>query len=626
MLKEFDVIVVGGGHAGVEASLATARMNLQTLLITTNLSRISYMSCNPSIGGLAKGNLVKEVDVLGGVMGLASDHSCLQFKRLNSKKGPAVRGSRAQCDKKLYSSFVQDYLKKQENLFSLEEEIKKLSIQNNKCEGVVRLDGSIIKSKAVILTTGTFMGAVMHVGSEQQSGGRLGDKATSGISNQLTDLGFEVTRLKTGTPPRVHRDSIDWSQVQPQKGDEHYQPMSLFSPSPPTSPDVLCHLTYTNERTHQLIQDNLKTSPLFSGIIKGVGPRYCPSIEDKVVRFKDKSSHQVFLEPEERDGESIYVQGLSTSLSKSVQEKFIQTLKGLEKAKILQYGYAVEYDFINPIQIQPTLETKSISSLFFAGQINGSSGYEEAACQGLMAGVNAAARILNLPPCILERHEAYTGVLIDDLVTKGTEEPYRMLTSRAEYRLVLREDNTIERLFEIAKTYKLLSPEKINILQTLLDKREEYKNLLNQTKWKSKDIPSHIFSVREGRDQVWTAKQILKRPEISFRQLQDLGLPVFPLEITEPVEVAIKYEGYILRQNQLIQKNKKMGSIHLKDINYKEVKGLSTEAREKLQLVQPRTLSQAERIMGVSPASIQALIVHIHSRKKSAKKTKTIST
>ena len=628
MKTSFDVIVIGAGHAGVEASLACARMNQKVLLVTTRKDRISYMACNPAIGGLAKGNLVKEIDVLGGIMGLAGDFSCLQYKHLNSKKGPAVRGSRAQCDKNVYQNFIQDYIKKQKNITLLEEEIFQLRIENGVCEGVVRKDRSFLKSKAVILTTGTFMGAVMHMGSERKQGGRIGDQATFGLSQQLGSLGFKVTRLKTGTPPRLHRKSIDWKKTLPQEGDKNYRPLSFFSPKTPRLKQVSCFLTHTNPKTHQVIEQNLKTSPLFSGVITGTGPRYCPSIEDKVTRFPEKESHQTFLEPEHLDGESIYVQGISTSLPRNVQEKFIRTMKGLEQAQFLQWGYAVEYDFINPLQLRPTLETKAIPNLFLAGQVNGSSGYEEAAAQGLLAGINASSKILNLEELILPRHVAYTGVLIDDLVTKGTKEPYRMLTSRAEYRLLLREDNVAERLFPVALKYKLLPSKKERFFEDLLEKRKNYKKLILNKKWSSKELNEKRKKLSNSdqnleflnqpfqEDKKWSAYEMLKRPAIFYKDLEQIGLPSQCPQVAEPVEIEIKYEGYIQIQNQMIKKSQKMSGMKLSNIDYEKVKGLSMEAKEKLQIIQPKNLEQAQRISGVSPSALQALIVHVHYQQK----------
>ena len=620
--KIFDIIVVGAGHAGVEASLAASRMGLTVLTATTRLSRISYMACNPSIGGLAKGNLVKEIDVLGGIMALAGDSSCLQYKQLNSKKGPAVRGSRVQCDKLIYQNYVKSFLERQKNIHLIEEEIQSLWIRNGVCLGVLLKESKKIKARAVILTAGTFMGAVMHTGKEQKKGARIGDQATYGLSEQLKSLGFKVTRLKTGTPPRLHKNSIHWEKLQIQNGDKKKRFLSFFSKNS-SLPQKPCYLSHTNLKTHEIIRKNLSLSPLFSGAVKAVGPRYCPSIEDKVVRFPEKISHQSFLEPETLNGNSIYVQGLSTSLPRFVQEKFIRSIKGLENAKFLEYGYAVEYDFINPIQIYPTLETKILPGLFLAGQVNGSSGYEEAAIQGLSAGVNASSKILNLEPFILERHLAYGGVLIDDLVTKGTLEPYRMLTSRAEHRLILREDNTLERLFPLSKKYRLLSKEKIAFLNSLLEKRKTYKNTLHKTKWTSKKLNSFFENKKLNsmfkKDSSYSAWQLLKRPEISCKDLEKLGVPKASQEITEPVEIENKYEGYILIQNQRIKRNQKMIKMSLQNVDYKKVKGLSSEAREKLLAVQPKTLDQAQRVSGVSPSSLQALIIHVHGLKSTLK-------
>ncbi len=627
MKNQWDVIVIGAGHAGVEAALACSRMGLEVLIATTRLSRIAFMSCNPSVGGVAKGNLVKEIDVLGGIMGRAGDFSCLQYKHLNSKKGPAVRGSRMQCDKVSYQKYVQDHLQNQNKITLVEEEIVSLWIQSERCRGVVCKNGDRLASRAVILTTGTFMGAVMHVGEEQKRGGRVGDQATYGLSRQMKEIGFEITRLKTGTPPRLHRKSIYWKKLTAQAGDDVYRPLSFFSPKKPLLNQIFCHLTHTNSKTHEVIKENLHLSPLFSGIIQGAGPRYCPSIEDKIIRFPDKSSHQIFLEPEEFDGDSIYVQGLSTSLPKEVQKKFIQTIQGLEQAQFLQWGYAVEYDFINPIQIWPTLETKILPSLFLAGQVNGSSGYEEAAAQGLMAGINAGAKILNLPECVLPRYQAYTGVLIDDLTIKGTQEPYRMLTSRAEYRLILREDNAVERLFPTAEKYNLLSKEKLQFLENILKQRKGYMKQLSQIKKSSKELKSRLEktsilskdSLQEGK--VWTAKDLLKRPEFSYKTLENLDLlKKTPREVAEPVEIEIKYEGYIQIQNQMIKKNLKMGQLSLKHVNYREVHGLSSEAREKLEKIQPLNLEQAQRISGVTPVSVQALILHTRKNFSSGNK------
>ena len=639
-MRKVDVIVVGSGHAGVEAAYAAARLGCSVLMVTVDWDRTAHMSCNPSIGGLGKGHIVKELDILGGLMGRAADATCIQFKLLNSSKGPAVRGSRAQCDKRLYSRFVKDYLASVKNISSLSAEVKALVFKKNKCEGVITDKGERLLSQTVILTTGTFMRGMMHIGSSQKSGGRAGEKATEGLSDQLKILGFPVYRLKTGTPPRLKKDSIDFSALVPQRGDEKFRPFSFFSRPSLSLPQKDCYLTYTNEKTHEIIRKNLKLSALYSGAIQGTGPRYCPSVEDKIIRFADKNRHQSFLEPETLQGSSIYLQGLSTSLPEKVQLQFLRTIKGLERVEILKPGYAVEYDFLDPQRLFPILETKLFENLFFAGQINGSSGYEEAAGQGLVAGINAASKVKNLSPFVLKRQEAYIGVLIDDLVTKGTKEPYRMLTSRAEHRLVLREDNAIERLFDLSREYQLLSSAKLTLLEKELEQREKLIGFLETTQLLPNEQTKTALKMAQAPllNKAQSLKKFFCRPEINWQKmrivirenvnlrskkalsaLSELFLGEDKEKTWEAVEIRIKYEGYIQRQNQLISQNQRMENIKLPELDYDQVKGLSLEALEKLKKIQPQTLAQANRISGMPPAAIQALLIHLKIKERTYK-------
>ena len=649
-MQAYDVVVVGSGHAGVEAAYAAARMGCSVLVATVRWDHTAYMSCNPSIGGLGKGHIVKEIDILGGLMPRAADAACIQFKRLNRSKGPAVRGSRAQCDKSRYSSYICQFLSAKDQGYKLvnpydldsacqrisyiSTEIKSLIFKKGYCRGVLTNSGDKIYAKAVILTTGTFMKARIHMGQNIWSGGRAGDKATEGLSDQLRSLGLSVYRLKTGTPPRLKKNSIDFSVLSPQVGDKRFWPFSFFSLASFRLSQQLCYLAYTNEDTHNIIYKNLSKSPLYTGAIQSRGPRYCPSVEDKITYFPDKKEHQSFLEPETSHGDSIYLQGLSTSLPEEVQRAFLRTIKGLNKVEILRPGYAVEYDFFDPLQIFSTLETKAFKGLFFAGQINGSSGYEEAAGQGLIAGINAACLVKEKEALILKRDQAYIGVLIDDLTTKGTKEPYRMLTSRAEYRLLLREDNVAERLFHISEKYHLLNSDQKRKIAMHLDQREKLKNRLSEiqlvpnpsTQKQLQAIQTPILSKPQS------LKNILCRPEISWRHikefLQESKFHSYFDSTWEAVEISFKYEGYIQRQSQLVLKNRQMEDLPIVGIDYDQVKGLSREALEKLKQIQPRTLAAATRISGMPPVAIQAILIYLKMRENlsnlALKKTKNL--
>lgn len=615
---DFDIIVVGAGHAGIEACLSSARLGNKVLLVTSNVSRIGYMSCNPSIGGLAKGHMVRELDILGGQMAQVADETCLQYKRLNASRGPAVRGTRVQSDKIKYSRRMIEIISVEPNLSVVEGEVKSLMLEGSICLGVVLQDQSEITSRKVILTTGTFMNGVMHFGLKQISGGRIGDKPSIGLSDQLKSFGLNVQRLKTGTPARLLRDSIDWSKTVAQYGDNSHFPFSFKTKNFPMLEQVACYLSRTTEKTHEIIRNNLDKSPMFCGVIEGVGPRYCPSIEDKITRFAERDSHQTFLEPESLESDLIYLQGISTSLPEDVQLDFLKTIPGLENVKVARFGYAVEYDFFEPTQILHTLESRPISNLYMAGQINGTSGYEEAAAQGLIAGINASRSLKNLEPLILKRDQAYIGVLIDDLVTKGTKEPYRMFTSRAEHRLVLREDNTIDRLEGVARDVGLLKNVDLDFLSS--EKRSRSEALDKIRALKLTPTPQTQDKLRELNTSVLlksiTFEELLRRPEISSSVITDF-FPELNLSPTvlESVEIEVKYSGYIKRQLELINQMSSFENFKIPvDLNYSEVKGLSTEEREKLQKVRPITLGQAQRISGVNPSAIQSIIIYIKGR------------
>ena len=620
MDTKFDILVIGAGHAGIEAALAGSRLGLSTLVLTQNLDRIGFMSCNPSIGGLGKGHIVREVDCLGGEMGRAADETCIQFKRLNSRKGPAVRGSRTQNDKELYAEYMGAFLRNAPNVQIMGCEVKELIVENNVCVGVRTDEGLSIFARAVVVTTGTFMRGVMHFGLEQKEGGRVGDKASVGLSDQLRSLGFSVRRLKTGTPPRLEKESIDWSKTIPQFGDETFYPFSIKSERKLKLEQIACYLSHTNEKTHDVIRKNLHKSPMYCGVIEGVGPRYCPSIEDKITRFKDKISHQTFLEPESFRTNSIYLQGISTSLPPDVQMEFLKTIHGLENVRMLRPGYAVEYDFIEPTQLWPWLETRAIANLFLAGQINGTSGYEEAAGQGLLAGVNAGLKLLEKEPLVLGRDQAYLGVLVDDLVTKGADEPYRMFTARAEHRLILREDNTVERLIDLSFKLGLITPETYDRVQTVREKQNKFREELRTRKLTpTADTLRRLSEVGSQVIQKQISfEELLRRDEIHCFNLErfDFELPG-TVEELEPVEIEIKYAGYIYRQKELIAQTKKLEETRLPaDLPYEEVRGLSREEVEKLYRFKPMSLGMASRISGVNPSAIQALLVFLKSRRQ----------
>ena len=617
---KYDIIVVGGGHAGCEASLASARLNNKTLLITGNIKNIADMPCNPSIGGPAKGIIVREIDALGGEMGNNTDHSLLQMKMLNTKKGPAVRALRAQGDKITYPQEMLKTLNNQNNLEIKEAIVEDLIIENNTIKGVVLADGEKIEAKAVILTTGTYLRAVILRGSSKKEEGPHGEKPSKFLSTKLKEYGFTIQRLKTGTPPRIAKDSIDFTKTQIEKGDDTLYTFSFDNkPMYKVEEQIPCHLIYTTEETHKIINDNLNKSAMYGGYVEGIGPRYCPSIEDKVVRFKDKERHQLFLEPESIYYDDIYIQGFSTSMPEDVQEKMVHSLPGLEKAEILKYAYAIEYDAIDPLQLKQSLETKVIENLFTAGQINGTSGYEEAAGQGLIAGINASRKLHNQEPLILKRNEAYIGVLIDDLVTKGTKEPYRMLTSRAEYRLLLRHDNADLRLREYGHDIGLIDEERYKKFKQKKKDIEELINLLKETKvTPTKETNNYLESTNSTAllDGI-TLYNLLKRPEITMNNIKHFIDINYDNEVLEQVEIMDKYEGYISKANKEAEKMLDLEKIKIpEDIDFSIVPNLASEARQKLINIKPTSIGQASRISGVNPADISILMVYLKKEKR----------
>lgn len=607
MKYEFDVLVIGGGHAGIEAAAAAARLGAKTALLTSNLDTLGQMSCNPAIGGVAKGQLVREIDALGGLMARSIDAAGIQFRVLNRRKGPAMHGPRAQADRKAYQIVIRELLEKISNLFLRQESVERLLVE--KVEGRARVigaevrGGAIYRAQAVVLSTGTFLRGLLHYGPYMTPGGRAGEPAQTGLSESLQQLGFELSRFKTGTSPRLDGRTIDYSKLQVQLGDQPPLPFSFLTERL-TGDQLPCWITYTTPETHELIRSNLHRAPMFSGQIQSVGPRYCPSVETKVVRFADKERHQLFLEPEGRHSHEIYINGLSTSLPRDVQDQLVRLVPGLESAEIIRYGYAIEYDYVPPLQIEPTLETKIVKGLYLAGQINGTTGYEEAAAQGLVAGANAALAAKGAQPLVIRRDQAYIGVLIDDLVTKGVDEPYRMFTSRAEYRLLLRHDNADRRLTPLGYEVGLVDQFRYTKLLNKLEQMEALRRALQAVRLDG--IPADEF---------------LKRPEVTWEHLaaQFPQFRAFPPEVTEQVAYDVKYAGYIARQNQQLERQQRWAAYRIPpELDFMSISQMRIEAREKLSRVRPQTIDQASRISGITPADLAVLIVHLsgNGRKK----------
>jgi len=621
MLKDYDILVVGGGHAGCEAAAAAANMGSSVLLVTMNMETIAQMSCNPAMGGIAKGQIVREVDALGGYSGIVTDRSAIQFKMLNLSKGPAMWSPRAQNDRMRFREIWRTLLEQTENVHFWQDMVTGLKVENNKVVGVTTSMGITINCKAVVLTNGTFLNGLIHLGEKQFGGGRAGERAATGITEQLLSLGFESGRMKTGTPPRVDGRSLDFSKMVEQPGDVNPQRFSYLD-TPLLKEQRSCHMTYTNEDVHDILRTGFAKSPMFNGRIQGVGPRYCPSIEDKIERFAERNRHQIFVEPEGWDTVEIYVNGFSTSLPEDVQLKAMRQIEGFENVRMFRPGYAIEYDYFPPLQLQHTLETKLVEHLYFAGQINGTTGYEEAACQGLMAGINAHLKVNKKDPFILGRSQAYIGVLIDDLITKGTEEPYRMFTSRAEYRILLRQDNADLRLTALGHSIGLASEERL--------KRTEYKRKSTAESirfLKSEGLPPEsinpILEALEtpGLNQQVKAEKVLTRPQLALHHLEEAHEPIkthfeafgdAASSIREQTEVSIKYAGYIEKEQEMAMKLSQLDDILLKpDFNYSALLSLSAEAVEKLEKVRPKTIGQAARISGVSPSDISVLMIFI---------------